>query len=58
MAGTSSGEGRKSTTASSIGCTPLFLSAEPHSTGTSWVLMVPMRSPRRMSSAESCSPSR
>src|SRR5215467_5970610 len=29
-AGTSSGEGRKSTTASRSGCTPLFLNAEPH----------------------------
>ena len=28
------GAGRKSTTASSMGCTPLFLNAEPHSTGT------------------------
>ena len=27
------GDGRKSTTASSSGCTPLFLNAEPHSTG-------------------------
>jgi hypothetical protein len=29
MASTSSGDGRYSTTASSIGCTPLFLNAEP-----------------------------
>ena len=35
IGGTSSGDGRKSTTASSSGCTPLFLKAEPHSTGTS-----------------------
>ena len=33
-AATSVGAGRKSTTASSIGCTPLFLNAAPHSTGT------------------------
>ena len=32
--GTSSGDGRKSTTASSSGCTPLFLNAEPQMTGT------------------------
>ena len=34
IAGTSSGDGRKSTTASSSGCTPLFLNAEPQMTGT------------------------
>src|SRR6266511_5032202 len=33
IGGTSSGDGRKSTTASSSGCTPLYLKAEPHSTG-------------------------
>ena len=33
--GMSSGDGRKLTTASSSGCTPLFLKAEPQSTGTS-----------------------
>ena len=32
--GTSSGDGRKSTTASSSGCTPLFLNADPQMTGT------------------------
>ena len=32
--GMSSGDGRKSTTASSSGCTPLFLNAEPQMTGT------------------------
>ena len=32
--GTSSGEGRNSHIASSIGCTPLFLSALPQKTGT------------------------
>ena len=34
IAGTSNGEGRKSTTASSSGCTPLFLKADPQMTGT------------------------
>ena len=38
MAGTSSGDGRYATTASSIGWTPLFLSAEPVSTGMMRVL--------------------
>ena len=32
--GTSSGDGRKSTTASSSGWTPLFLKADPQITGT------------------------
>ena len=32
--GTSIGEGMYSTTASSMACTPLFLNAEPHITGT------------------------
>lgn len=30
----SAGEGRKSTIASSTGCTPMFLAAAPHNTGT------------------------
>jgi hypothetical protein len=34
IAGTSSGDGRKSTTESRSGCTPLFLNAEPQMTGT------------------------
>ena len=34
MDGTSSGDGRKSTTASSSGWTPLFLNADPQMTGT------------------------
>ncbi len=34
IASRSTGEGRKSTTASSKGCTPLFLKAEPQNTGT------------------------
>ena len=40
------GDGRKSTTASSSGCTPLFLNAEPHSTGNILSAMVAVRSPR------------
>ncbi len=35
--GTSSGEGRSSTTASSSGCTPLFLNEEPQRTGVTFV---------------------
>ena len=42
-AATSIGDGRKSTTASSIGCTPLFLKAAPHSTGTNVLVIVPLR---------------
>ncbi len=34
IGGTSTGDGRYSTTASSSGCTPLFLKAEPQITGT------------------------
>ncbi len=41
VGGTSSGLGRKSTTASSMGWTPLFLKADPHSTGTTMFSMVP-----------------
>ena len=41
--GTSIGDGRKSITASSSGCTPLFLKAEPHSTGTKTAPIVPFR---------------
>ena len=33
IAGTSNGDGKYSTTASSIGCTPLYLNADPHTTG-------------------------
>ncbi len=57
-AGMSSGDGRKSTTASSIGWTPLFLKAEPHSTGTNENDSVPLRMARRMSSGESSSSDR
>src|SRR5216683_3344495 len=41
--GTSSGLGRYSTIASSIGCTPLFLNALPHSTGVTRPAMVARR---------------
>ena len=41
--GTSSGLGRKSITASSSGCTPLFLKDEPHSTGVSLISSVALR---------------
>ena len=41
--GKSSGEGRKSTTASKSGCTPLFLKALPHNTGTILRLKVARR---------------
>ena len=51
IGGRSTGLGRKSTTASSMGCTPLFLNADPHSTGTTWLAMVPARSALRRSSA-------
>ena len=40
--GTSVGDGRKSITASSNGCTPLFLNAVPLSTGTKVRLQVPI----------------
>src|SRR3546814_8569234 len=43
---TSVGDGRKSTTASSSGCTPLFLNAVPHSTGTNFRPQVPLRMQR------------
>jgi hypothetical protein len=58
MSGTSSGDGRKSTTASSIGCTPLFLKAEPHSTGTKAPLLVPLRISFLSVSTSGCLPSR
>ena len=41
--GTSSGEGRYSMTASSSGCTPLFLNDEPHSTGVNSIASVALR---------------
>lgn len=41
MGGTSRGDGRYAQTASSSGCTPLFLKAEPHRTGTNVLEMAP-----------------
>ena len=41
--GTSSGDGRYAMTASSSGCTPLFLNDEPHRTGVSWLESVALR---------------
>ena len=43
MGGTSTGEGRYAQTVSSSGCTPLFLKALPHVTGTKTLPMVPLR---------------
>ena len=40
---TSSGDGRYAMTASSSGCTPLFLKDEPHSTGVIWLESVALR---------------
>ncbi len=51
VGGRSTGDGRKSTTASSIGWTPLFLKALPFRIGTQWFSRVPTRSARRMSAA-------
>src|SRR2546427_3304496 len=48
--GTSSGDGRKSTTASSSGWMPLFLKAEPASTGVIFNAMVERRMEARSSS--------
>ena len=62
--GMSSGDGRKSTTASSIGCTPLFLNAEPQMTGTNGApslrtdSMARLRSAALISSTVSASPPR
>ena len=53
-AGTSSGFGRKSMTAFSSGCTPLFLKDEPAVTGKNDKDSVPLRSrPRRVSTSGS-----
>ena len=51
VGGRSSGLGRKSTTASSMGCTPLFLKADPHRTGTTAAASVAVRRARRRSTA-------
>ena len=58
VGGTSSGDGRNSVTASSIGWMPLFFRAEPVSTGTNFDWSVPRRRPWRISSVVSASPSR
>ena len=58
MGGTSSGDGRRSTTASSSGCTPLFLKAEPQVTGTIFMASVPARMAARISASEMASPFR
>ncbi len=56
--GTSSGVGRKSITAFSIGCTPLFLNAEPQSTGTNFIASVPLRTSARRVATSGSAPSR
>src|SRR5260370_191526 len=56
--GRSSGEGRKSTTASSIGCTPLLRNAEPSRTGVIAIFKVAARIAARIFSASGCLPSR
>jgi hypothetical protein len=56
--GMSSGEGRKSTTASSSGCTPLCLNADPHSTGNSFRPMHPFRRAASSSASAGSFPSR
>ena len=43
IGGTSSGDGRYAMTASSSGCTPLFLNDEPHRTGVIWLESVALR---------------
>ena len=56
--GMSSGEGSKSTTASSSGCTPLCLKAEPQSTGNSFRAMQPFRRAASSSASDGSFPSR
>ena len=56
--GTSSGDGRKSTMASMSGCTPLFLKAEPQSTGVMLMSSVAWRMTSRRCSGVISSPSR
>ena len=58
VGGTSSGDGRKSTTASSSGCTPLFLNAEPQITGTSLPATVPLRRQATIVASSGSLPSR
>ena len=56
--GTSTGDGKYSTTASRSGCTPRFLNAEPQSTGTIDIASVPLRIAARSSSSPIVPPSR
>ena len=58
MAGTSTGLGRYARTASSSGCTPLFLNAVPVSTGVSLLARVARRMPATSCSSVGSSPSR
>ena len=56
--GMSTGLGRKSTIASSIGCTPLFLNALPHITGVTPLAMVARRIAAMSCSVSGSVPSR
>ena len=56
--GTSSGLGRKSSTASSMGWMPLFLRADPHRTGMIRAASVPARIALTIRSGATGSPSR
>ncbi|MNY39287.1 hypothetical protein D3C86_1739640 [compost metagenome] len=58
MAGTSTGEGRYSITASSMACTPRFLKALPASIGTISLRMVRARRPCLISASVKASPFR
>ena len=58
MSGMSIGDGRKSMTASSSGCTPLFLKAEPQNIGKNLTAIVPLRIIARISSFDGILPSR
>src|SRR5204863_6026066 len=55
--GTSSGDGRNSTTASSSSCTPLFFSALPHITGVAVLASATRRSAAWISCTVSLCPS-
>ncbi|KAF5031670.1 hypothetical protein DSECCO2_625360 [anaerobic digester metagenome] len=54
----SRGEGRKATTASSSGCTPMLRKADPQNTGTMLRAMVALRTHEMISSSVSSSPPR
>ena len=58
MGGMSSGDGRYSTTASSSGCTPLFLKALPQITGCTLLVIVARRRAALSSSLVTASPVR